>query len=44
MALKNNMKIHEKLIEIQKRIELRSADYRSEYLNKINLSYELTKK
>ena len=43
MALKNNMKIHEKLIEIQKRIELRSADYRSEYLNKINLSYEHSK-
>lgn len=37
------MKIHEKLIEIQKRIELRSADYRSEYLNKINLSYEHSK-
>ena len=43
MALKNNMKIHEKLIEIQKRIELRSADYRSEYLNKIDLSYEHSK-
>lgn len=43
MALKNNMKIHKKLIEIQKRIELRSADYRSEYLNKINLSYEHSK-
>ena len=43
MALKNNMKIHEKLIEIQKRIELRSADYRSKYLNKINLSYEHSK-
>jgi len=43
MALKNNMKIHEKLIEIQKRIELRSTDYRSEYLNKINLSYEHSK-
>ena len=43
MALKNNMKIHEKLIEIQKRIDLRSADYRSEYLNKINLSYEHSK-
>jgi len=43
MALTNNMKIHEKLIEIQKRIELRSADYRSEYLNKINLSYEHSK-
>lgn len=43
MALKNNMKIHKKLIEIQKRIELRSVNYRSEYLNKINLSYEHSK-
>ena len=37
------MNTHSKLIEIQKRIELRSKDLRSEYINKINLSYEQSK-
>ena len=40
MVVKNNMNMHSKIIEIQNRIELRSKKSRSDYLNKINLSFD----